>query len=484
MFFTSLTYLIFLPAVGIVLYLLPERYRWFWLLICSTFFYYTILPVYLILFVALTILNYFLGLAIERAGEAKKLTYIISLGLNVLALAFFKYFGLFKSLVSDITGLSSTNNSLLIILPVGLSFFIFSLLSYLIEIRRGTITAEKHIGIFASSMLFFPKILQGPIERPGSLLLQFRKVRGFSYNMIAEGAKLMLWGYFKKLVVADRLALYVNAAYGNYEQHSGITLLIATLFYSFQIYADFSGYTDIALGSAKILGIDLTNNFRRPYFATSVRDFWNRWHISFSTWLRDYIFMPLATFFAGYSKRTHWLGITTDKWIFLLAVNITFIICGIWHGEGLNFIIWGILFGAFQTTAVWTSGYAKKFRKTMHISKKSGISRFFNIVVTYLLVSFAWIFFRADNAADAFRIIEKIFSLKGSLFFDFQTVTYGLAGIILLVGIDFLAEKKDANNLPFKTNHWIKETILYAVLAAFILMIGVLDAGQFVYFQF
>jgi D-alanyl-lipoteichoic acid acyltransferase DltB (MBOAT superfamily) len=326
--------------------------------------------------------------------------------------------------------------------------------------------------------------MQGPIERPGSIITQFRQPKIFNYAMIAEGAKLMLWGYFKKLVVAERLALYANAVYGNVDQHSGITLLVATFFYSFQIYADFSGYTDIALGSAKILGINLTNNFSRPYFAVSIKEFWNRWHISFSTWLRDYLFLPLAAFFAGTLKKNSWFGIASDRWIFLAVVNITFIICGVWHGEGLNFLIWGALFGIYQTTANWTSGLNKKLRKSLHISKKSTTNRVFNIVITFLLVSFTWIFFRADNATVAFQIIRKIFSSSGDLFIDYQTITHGLFGIVLLLFIDYLAEKRGAVDLPFKTSNWIKEVIVYAGLAVIIILTGVLDGGQFIYFQF
>lgn len=442
-----------------------------------------LLPVYLILYFVLIVLNYFLAIAIEKSDKKKNTIYAFSIFANILILVFFKYFGFFDDIFSDISGISRARDTIRIILPVGLSFFIFSILSYLIEIKRETITAEKHIGIFASSLLFFPKIMQGPIERP-QILIQFREPRNLDYSMIAEGVKLILWGFFKKLVVAERLALYVNAVYDNVDKHDGITLLVATIFYSFQIYADFSGYTDIALGSAKILGLNLTNNFKRPYFSTSVKEFWNRWHISFSTWLRDYLFLPLAIVFAGKMKRQSWLGITIDRWVFLLAVNITFIVCGIWHGEGLNFIIWGLLFGIFQTTANWSSNLNKKIRKGLHISKKSVNNRMFNMVITFLLVSFAWIFFRADSASEAFKVIEKIFSFNGSLFIDYQTITHGVFGIIMLMVIDYIGERNAAVSLPFKTNHWVKEVLVYTSLAVTIILTGVLDGGQFIYFQF
>jgi D-alanyl-lipoteichoic acid acyltransferase DltB (MBOAT superfamily) len=258
-----------------------------------------------------------------------------------------------ESLFADIKRISDKDQLLKIILPVGLSFFIFTILSYLIEIKRGTINAERHLGKFASSLLFFPKIMQGPIEKPGNIFPQFMEEKNFNYDMVVEGLKLMLWGYFKKLVVADRLAIYVNTVYGNYEHHSGISLLVATIFYSFQVYADFSGYTDIALGSAKVLGFNLTNNFNRPYFATSIREFWNRWHITLSVWLRDYLFLPLAFFFSRKMNKTKYLGLAVEKWIFLFASIITFAVCGIWHGEGLNFLIWGLLFGIYSQLDTW-----------------------------------------------------------------------------------------------------------------------------------
>ena len=287
MLFNSIQYLFFLPLVGTVLFLIPGRYQWLWLLFCSAYFYYTLLPAYLILFFSLVLLNYFLGIAIDVSGARRKSIFIIGVLTNIIVLAFFKYFGFFQSFFIEIKELSVNDHLVKIILPIGLSFFLFTILSYLIEVKRGTIKAEKHIGIFASSLLFFPKIMQGPIEKPNVIFPQFREEKRFNYNVVAEGLKLMLWGYFKKLVVADRLALYVNAVYDNSEYHSGITLLVATICFSFQIYADFSGYTDIALGSAKVLGFNLTNNFNRPYFATSIKEFWNRWHISFSVWLRE-----------------------------------------------------------------------------------------------------------------------------------------------------------------------------------------------------
>lgn len=485
MLFNSLSYILFLPLVAVILYLIPGRYQWFWLLVCSTFFYYTLLPVFLILFYTLIILNYYLGIAIERSESKRNSVFISGLFINIFVLAFFKYFGFFQSLFSDINRLSANDHLLKIILPVGLSFFTFTILSYLIEVKRGKVKAEKHIGIFASSLLFFPKIMQGPIEKPGNIFPQFREAKSFNYDRVVEGLKLMVWGYFKKLVIADRLAIYVNAVYNNYEHHSGKSLLVATIFYSFQIYADFSGYTDIALGSAKILGFNLTNNFNRPYFATSVKEFWNRWHITLSVWLRDYLFLPLAVSFAGKFNDIKYMGLAVEKWIFMFASLITFAVCGIWHGEGLNFLVWGLIFGIYMTIANLTLTLDKKIRKKIGISLKSAAYRVYGVFITFILVSFAWIFFRASNLTDAFLIIKKIYLFSGTLYIgEMRRLLICIAEIIFLIIIEMRLEYFSHWKLHFKNIYWLQEQLAYAFLIILILLLGVFDGGQFLYFQF
>ena len=485
MFFNSLSYLLFLPVVAIVHYLIPGKHQWLWLLVCSIFFYFKLSPEYLLVFIILILLNYIVGIAIDRSVTKRGIVLSAGVLANVVTLGFFKYFGLFRPILQRIDEVSNDSKLLSIILPIGLSFFVFTILSYLIEIKRGTIRAEKHIGIFASALMFFPKIMMGPIEKPGHILPQFDKQKTINYEMIADGLKQMLWGYFKKLVVADRLAIYVNAVYGNYEHHSGITLVVATLLYSFQIYADFSGYTDIALGSAKILGFNLTNNFNRPYFSTSIKDFWSRWHISLSVWLRDYIFLPLSFILAWKLKKTQYLGIKADKWIFMIAAIITFAICGMWHGESLNYLIWGLIFGVYLTVAAWKLDMSKYLRKALHISKKSLYYRFYSISVTFFLVSFAWIFFKADSLHDSIQIIERIFNNKGaSLFLQWELFFAAAIALTILVykeaGDEFFPRR-----FSLLTNHNPAIRLAsYACLSAIIILLGVFDNTQFLYFQF
>jgi len=484
MLFNSVSYLVFLPFVTIILFLVPGKFQWLWILASSTVFYYMLLPQYLVVFFALIPLNYYLGLRIGNAGMNKQKVFNIALVINLVVLALFKYSGILDSLFDSILSHPRSDTFWRIILPIGLSYFIFTILSYLIELKRGTIPPEKHIGIFAAYLMFFPKILQGPIERPGKIIQQFRGDKHFDYDRIVEGLKIMLWGYFKKLVVADRLAIYVNAVYGNADQHNGSTLSVATFFYAFQIYADFSGYTDIAIGSAKIMGFELTNNFKRPYFSTSIKEFWNRWHISFSSWLRDYLFLPLAYYFSGKMKDEKYLGIETEKWIFLFSSLITFAICGIWHGEGMNFLVWGLLFGFYLSYSNWTAGISKNLRKIFHISKKSAYYTAYKIILTFLLVCIAFVFFRANDLDDAFIILRKIVLSRGEIFIgEWQQFIFGICGIIILIAAEAIQEFSKVT-LPYKSRFWLKEQFVYLSLLFLIIFIGVFDGGQFIYFKF
>jgi D-alanyl-lipoteichoic acid acyltransferase DltB (MBOAT superfamily) len=371
------------------------------------------------------------------------------------------------------------------ILPLGLSYITFALLSYQIEVKRKTIQPEKHFGYFSLYLFFFPKIAQGPIERAQQLIPQLHQTHTFNYTMVAEGLKLMLWGYFKKLVVADRLAIYTNAIYNNSEQHNGSSLVVATIFFAFQIYADFSGYTDIALGSAKLFGFNLTDNFKRPYFATSIKEFWNRWHITFSTWLRDYIFLPLAFNLSGRMKKQKYFFVSSEKWIYLIVSIITFAICGIWHGVGWNYLFWGVLFGIYLTYSNWTKDFNKNIRKRFHIKKTSNYYLLYKTLITFILVTFGWIFFRADSITDAINIIRKIFTSTGAVFIPSPyDLIYSLIGIISLIIVDLNHEYFNGRWSVLNSKYPGVRIAGIVIIVLAILLIGVLDGGQFIYFQF
>ena len=441
MIFNSIIYLLFISVVVTAYYIFPGRIRWIWLLIASICYYLSFIPIFIFLLLGLAFINFFLAKWLAGIPEESNSgSLVLVIVINILILAFFKYFNILfpgnQFHLYNVHLFFRSDPIEKMILPLGLSYLIFTILSYQIEVKRKTIQPEKHFGYFSLYLFFFPKIAQGPIEKPQHLIPQLHQSNIFNYTMVVEGLKLILWGYFKKLVVADRLAIYVNAIYDNNLQHNGTTLLVATVFYAFQIYADFSGYTDIALGSAKLFGFNLTNNFKRPYFATSIKDFWNRWHITLSVWLRDYIFLPLSYYLARRMKKQKYLFVSSENWIYLIVSVTTFSICGIWHGVGWNYLFWGILFGIYLTYSNWTRNLNKNIRTRLNIKKNSPYYLFYKIIITFILVLFAWIFFRANSLTEAFSIIRKIFTSPGALFyhthFDF---VYSVIGIISLIAV-------------------------------------------------
>jgi alginate O-acetyltransferase complex protein AlgI len=490
MIFNSIIYLFFLSVVAIAFYLFPVRIRWIWLLAASIFYYFSFIPVFVFLVAALALINYLMArwlamLSEKQSGRVLSLVIFI----NILILALFKYFNILfpgnqlHLFNTDLFFRSDPVNKM--ILPLGLSYLTFTILSYQIEVKRKTIKPENHFGYFSLYLLFFPKIAQGPIERPGQLIPQLRQNRLFDYTLAADGLKMILWGYFKKLVVADRLAIYVNAVYGNSEKHNGTSLIVATIFFAFQIYADFSGYTDIALGSAKLFGINLTNNFRRPYFATSVKDFWDRWHISFSGWLRDYLFLPLAYSLSHRMRKQKYLFVSTDKWIYLIASITTFAVCGIWHGVGWNYLTWGVMFGIFLTYANWTKDLKKTIRKKIHVRKTSRYYLIWEIAATFTLVMFCWIFFRAGSFSEAIKIIITIFTSSGIVFYSSPyDLIYAVIGIIMLLAVELKQEFFNDRWPVLYNRHQGVRIAGVVVIVLIILLLGVFDGGQFIYFQY
>jgi alginate O-acetyltransferase complex protein AlgI len=490
MLFNSLSYLFFLGLIAIIYYLIPERFRWFVLLIASIVYYLSFIPVFLSLILFITLINYYFSRWLVKVPSEKSGSVLfLIISLNILILGLFKYFNfLFPGTnvhLYNVDIFFRTDPINKMILPLGLSYITFTIISYQIEIKRKTIQPENHLGYFSLYLFFFPKIAQGPIERPQHMISQLRQSHLFNYNMVVDGLKLILWGYFKKLVVADNLGLYVNSVYNYSEKHNGISLIIATVFFAFQIYADFSGYTDIALGSAKIFGFNLTNNFSRPYFATSIKDFWSRWHISFSTWIRDYIFLPLAYYLSNRLRRTKYLFISKEKWVYLFAVIITFAICGIWHGVGWTYLIWGVLFGIFLSYSNWTGSYHKRIRKRLHIRKTTWYYLIYKTLATFILVLIAWIFFRANSLTEATSIITKIFTSPGTLFIASPAnLILSLSGIATLLAVDLKQEYFQGQWAILYSKYPAVRIAGIIILVITILLIGVFDGGQFIYFLF
>jgi alginate O-acetyltransferase complex protein AlgI len=452
------------------------------LLVASCYFYMQFVPVYILILAFTIIIDYFAGIYIERAsGKNRKILLVISLLSNIGVLALFKYYNFLNENLSFLLGSFGSKNPLPfleILLPIGLSFHTFQAMSYTIEIYRGKQTAEKHFGIYALYVMFYPQLVAGPIERPQNLIHQFHAVHHFDYGRAVSGLRQMLWGFFKKIVVADRLAVYVNEVYNNPANYHGMPVLMASYFFAIQIYCDFSGYSDIAIGAARVMGFDLMQNFNLPYFAKSVKEFWNRWHISLSTWFKDYVYIPL-----GGSR------VSEPRW--MLNLLIVFAISGLWHGANWTFIIWGLLHGIFIVSEILLQKLPAVSRFT-----RTSFGKFAGIVVTFHCVVLGWIFFRAKSVEDAFQLIENMLNFDfsklgvnislnyGNALLDKVEVVLCFLVIAFLFIIDFRMRKIKFSEGLQKLNLPLRWLVYYFFVSAIILLGNYSNKSDFIYFQF
>jgi len=471
MLFNSFQFFLFFPIVTILFFLLPHKFRWFLLLAASCYFYMVFKPIYILILFFTIVIDYYVGLFLEKSkAENKKLILILSLIANIGILAFFKYWNFLNDNITALLGLVHTQNPipyLEILLPIGLSFHTFQAMSYTIEVYRGNQKAEHHFGIYALYVMFYPQLVAGPIERPQNVLHQFHDVHHFDYQQFKEGLKRMLWGLFKKVVIADNLSRIVNLCYDSPTHHSGLLLFISTIFFTFQIYCDFSGYSDIALGSAQCMGFKLMTNFNLPYISKNISEFWSRWHISLSTWFRDYLYIPLG-------------GNRVGKQRWMMNVFIVFIVSGLWHGANYTFIIWGTLHGIYTLIGIVTKNFQSKFIK----------SKILNIAFTFGLVAFAWIFFRAKSVAVAMQIVFKIIAIRNYSFAvlmnelsTFGTTKFAIISILLLLFI--LVDKYITQllNGDIKISTF-KNIFAFSLMLAMLCIFGYYGETQFIYFQF
>ena len=476
MLFNSFHFLFFFVIITSLYFLLPYNKRWALLLAGSCYFYMAFVPLYILILAFTIVIDYVAGIYIENSkGRRRKHFLILSLIANIGVLAVFKYYNFINENFSYLLqgfALKNPIPHLSILLPIGLSFHTFQAMSYTIEVYRGHQKAERHFGIYSLYVMFYPQLVAGPIERPQNLLHQFREKFDFDYVRVVNGLKLILWGLFKKIVIADRLAIYVNAVYNHADQHNGTTFILATFFFAIQIYCDFSGYSDIAIGCAKVMGFKLMTNFNRPYFSRSISEFWKRWHISLSTWFKDYFYISL-----GGNK------VSVPRWYFNLF--IVFLVSGIWHGANWTFIIWGALNGFYLVFAVITQNTRDKINRMSGISKLPKLHYFLQVITTFILCCFAWIFFRANNVNDAFTIIKKIFTFKGAVYYENPSMLiYSFFGIIFLFLVEYKMEYYKGSFSFFNNPNWIIRNLSYAILLILIFLIGVFDGGEFIYFQF
>jgi len=400
MLFNSFHFLLFFPIVTIAYFLLPHRFRWILILSASCYFYMTFIPKYIFILATTITIDYFSGLGLEKLeGNKRKWLLALSIISNIGMLAFFKYFNFANENMLSLAHFIGWNypiKTLEIILPIGLSFHTFQSLSYTIEVYRGRQKAERHFGYLATYVMFYPQLVAGPIERPQNILHQLHSEQKFDYQRVADGLKWMAWGMFKKVVIADRMALLVDHVYNSPTDHSGPALVFATLAFAIQIYCDISGYSDIALGSAQVMGIKLMKNFDHPYFSKSIPEFWQRWHISLSTWFRDYLYIPLG------GNR-----VTQPRWV--LNLFLTFLISGLWHGANWTFVIWGALHGLYIVFFGLTEKFWRQVSSVLRIDRFQKLANAFSTLVTFSLVTYAWIFFRANNLSDAIYITKGLF---------------------------------------------------------------------------
>lgn len=475
MLFNSLDFLIFFPIVSLLYFALPHKARWALLLAASCWFYMAFEPKYILLCIYIIGLDYFTGLLLARlTGRKKTAVLVLSLILSFLPLFFYKYFDFFSlsaARFGEFFGLSYSPKLLNLMLPVGISFLTFQSFGYCFDVYRGNQAPERRPHIFALFVMFFPQLVAGPIERSGNLLAQFDEVHRFDGENLSFGLRRMLWGMFKKMVVADQLAMVVNAVYNNPTAHGGGAFLLATVFFAFQIYCDFSGYSDIAIGAARILGFRLMENFRTPYFSLSVPEFWRRWHISLSSWFRDYLYFPMGGSRCKPARRD-------------LNLLVTFGVSGLWHGAGFNFVIWGLLNGIYQVIGLHT----KKLRDRLwQLSRLSFLRPALALISTFCLICITWVFFRANSLSDALYILKgmALSPIDGILSTGKLSETaIGLFAVFVLLAVDFLSTRENALRRAFE-RHAALRWAAYLLLCILILGLGVsANEAQFIYFQF
>lgn len=479
MLFNSVAFAIFLPIVFILYWGLPNRFRWILLLAASYYFYMSWNAKYIVLILFTTAVSYIAARLIENS-ESKKIKKMILTVTAVLCLGvlfFFKYYNFAVESFANMLGIWAIQINPItvkLLLPVGISFYTFQTLSYVIDVYKGDVKAEKHFGYYATFISFFPQLVAGPIERTYNLLPQIKDEHKFDYDCATYGLKLMAWGYFKKIVIADTLSKYVSTVYDSPQGFTGFALVIATLFFTLQIYCDFSGYSDIAIGTAKLLGINLMTNFKSPYFSESIKEFWSRWHISLSTWFRDYIYIPLGGNRVGKLKHS-------------INLIITFLASGLWHGANWTFVVWGAVHGVAQVIENTFGSKIKQNRK--------GALWWIKVICVFAFTAFAWIFFVSNTMGDAKYVIThcliglhkpKSYLKQGiqSLELSGNDVMFLVPSILILAVYDYLSLKKDVIREISSKKVLLRWAIYVIFIVWLVINIPLNNASEFIYFQF
>jgi alginate O-acetyltransferase complex protein AlgI len=480
--FNSLEFLIFFPLVTVAYFALPRvRSRQWLLLVASTVFYMAFIPAYAIVLYGTIVVDYFAAFMIEKSeGRKRRLWLAASIVANVGCLAVFKYCNFAIDNLNTLLGVIHSSSRLPLVeltLPVGLSFHTFQAMSYTIEVYRGNQKTERSFVVYALYVMFYPQLVAGPIERPQNVIHQLKELHPFDAEGATRGLRLMLWGFFKKVVVADRLSVIVSAVYAAPGRFSGPILAVATLAFAIQIYADFSGYSDIALGSAEVMGIKLMTNFRQPYLSQSVSEFWSRWHISLSTWFRDYLYIPLGGNRVGPLRRR-------------MNLLMTFVVSGLWHGASWTYVIWGALNGLFLISETVVSSRGRE--------RTSGVRGAIRVALTVTLISFTWIFFRAASVDDALTVLTRLptglrlliqpaafVSELSHLAVDAKRLALTILGVAVLLVVDATAARRGSHATELLGRlKWRGRWLAYFALGVVMILGGVFGRQQFIYFQF
>ena len=486
MVFNSVGFLIFFPIVLFLYFVLPKKVSWIMLLLASYYFYisWNVNLIFLIIFT--TVISWVSSILIERSQNKaiRKLFLVITLVTCLGILFFYKYFNFLSDSVVEalkVFGIGADPFNLDLILPVGISFYTFQTLSYVIDVYRGDVKTEPNFFFYALYVVFFPQLVAGPIERPNNLIPQLHERHSLNWENTRNGLRKMLIGFFKKVVVADLLATYVNAVYNDAANATGLGVVIATVLFAVQIYCDFAGYTDIAIGCAEIMGIHLMQNFNRPYISESIPEFWRRWHISLSSWFKDYIYFPLG-------------GSRCSLWKNLRNILIVFMVSGLWHGAAWTFVIWGALHGMYQVIGKLLKPVREKIVDVLHISRDSKGLHIYRKCVTFVLVCFAWIFFRANSMADAMLLVKKLFTdwSLSDAYIKTSIDHLGLTLIAVLISVlsIYIMNRMDINQLRLGNDAngaipvFRYAYIIWIIAIAWLLLLVGDGASSFIYFQF
>ena len=489
MVFNSFGFLIFFPIFFLLYKVLPLKIRWVMMLALSYFFYMSWQAdlIYLILFT--TLVSYVCAILIEKNSDrpgVRKLCMITAVSVSLLVLFFFKYFNFLSNTVTTLFGMSELTLDL--ILPVGISFYTFQTLSYVIDVYRGTLPAERHFGYYALYVSFFPQLVAGPIERPENLIPQLKTKNEFNVNDCTVGLKFMLVGFFKKIAVADQISKYVDAVYNNASGGSeivnGFTVAVATLLFAVQIYCDFSGYTDIAIGCARILGIRLMQNFNDPYSAVNIKDFWRRWHISLTSWFTDYVYIPLG-------------GSRCKKWRHLMNIMIVFLLSGIWHGAAWTYVLWGVVHGVYQIVGNLTAKPRSRLLVKLGLVEDGLFVTWSRRGITFILVCLAWMIFRANSFSDLGILFKTLFVGWGDVSIGASLEALGMSvtnvitiilSVIVLKQLDLQINTRpnlDNSTLALNPSRSVVYVALsWCVAIAWIILLASNLESAFIYFQF